>query len=81
MRWLDGHHRLKGHGFEQTLGDRAGKPGMLQFLGSQRVGHDRTTRKSQHKRGRGEWEGLKEVTGEKWSWRGEQGKPDSCRMD
>ena len=36
------HHRLNGHEFEQALGDsgRTGKPGMLQFTGSQRVGHD-----------------------------------------
>ena len=36
------HHRLKGHEFEQTLGDieRTGKPGVLQSIGSQRVAHD-----------------------------------------
>ena len=44
------HHRLNGHGFEWTPGvgwtqwtwvwvDSA-RPGMLQFIGSQRVGHD-----------------------------------------
>ena len=36
------HHRLGGHEFEQTpgVGDRTGKPGVLQSMGSQRVGHD-----------------------------------------
>ena len=36
------HHQLNGHEFEQTLGDsgRTGKPGMLQSMGLQRVGHD-----------------------------------------
>ena len=37
------HHRLDGHVFEQTPGDeghgRTGKPGVLQSMGSQRVGH------------------------------------------
>ena len=39
------HHRLHGHEFEQALGvgDAAGKPGVLQSMGSQRVGHDRVT--------------------------------------
>jgi len=31
---IGGHHRLSGHQFEQT------KPGVLQPMGSQRVGHD-----------------------------------------
>ena len=36
------HHQLNGHEFEQALGDREGqgKPGMLQSMGLQRVGHD-----------------------------------------
>ena len=36
------HHQLNGHEFEQTLGDgeRQRKPGMLQSMGSQKVGHD-----------------------------------------
>ena len=35
------HHQLNGHEFEQALGDGdgAGKCGMLQSLGSQKVGH------------------------------------------
>ena len=39
---MDGwHHRLNGHEFKQTQGDcEGGEPGVLQFLGSQRVGHD-----------------------------------------
>ena len=41
-------HRLDGHEFEQALGhreasERTGKPGMLQSMGSQRVGHDLAT--------------------------------------
>ena len=40
------HHRLNGHEFEQTPGDseEQGKPGMLQAMGSQRVGHDFMTK-------------------------------------
>ena len=36
------HHRLNGHEFEQTLGDSEGqgKPGVLESMGSQGVGHD-----------------------------------------
>ena len=35
------HHPLNGYEFEQSLGDGdAGKPGMLQSTGSQRVRHD-----------------------------------------
>ena len=36
------HQGLNGHEFEQTLGDseRTGKPGVLQSMGSQRVGHE-----------------------------------------
>ena len=38
------HHRLDGHEFEWTPGvGRTGKPGMLQSVGSQRVGHDWAT--------------------------------------
>ena len=35
-------HRFSGHEFEQTPGDggRTGKPGLLQSMGSQRVGHN-----------------------------------------
>ena len=35
-------HRLDGHEFELVLGvgDGQGRPGMLQFMGSKRVGHD-----------------------------------------
>ena len=42
MRWLDGYHRLDGHEFEQAsrVGWWTGKPGMLQSMESQRVGHD-----------------------------------------
>ena len=42
------HHRLNGHEFEQTPGDReAGKPGMLKFMGLQRVGHNLATEQQQ----------------------------------
>ena len=35
------HHRLNGHEFEQTPGDRGGeKAGMPWSMGLQRVGHD-----------------------------------------
>ena len=39
------HHRLYGHEFELApgVGDGTGKPGMLQFMGSQRVRHDWAT--------------------------------------
>ena len=40
------HHRLDGHGFGWTLGvgdGQTGRPGVLQFMGSQRVGHDWAT--------------------------------------
>ena len=34
-------HQCNGDEFEQALGvDDGGKPGMLQFMGSQRVGHN-----------------------------------------
>ena len=35
---LGWHHRLNGHEFEQTQGDSERKPGVLQSMGSQRVG-------------------------------------------
>ena len=34
------HHWLNVHEFEQTPGDRTGKPGVLQSMGLQRVGYD-----------------------------------------
>ena len=36
------HHQLDGHEFEQAPGDgeRTGKPGVLQFMGLQRVTYD-----------------------------------------
>ena len=37
------HHQLDGHGFGWTLGVgdvSTGRPGVLRFMGSQRVGHD-----------------------------------------
>ena len=46
------HHWLNGHEFEKTLGDSEGqeKPGMLQFMGSQRVWHDLVTKQQQERR-------------------------------
>ena len=35
------HHRLNGHEFEQTRGDR--KPDVLQYMGSQLVAHHQAT--------------------------------------
>ena len=40
------HHCLNGHEFEQTPGD-GGKPGVLQFMGLQRVGHNFVTEQQQ----------------------------------
>ena len=49
MAWW--HHRLSGHVFEQTLGDkwRTGKPGTVESLGLQRVRHDLATAQQQLK--------------------------------
>ena len=41
------HHRLSGHEFEQALGNSEGKPGLLQSMGLQRVGHDLVSEKQQ----------------------------------
>ena len=41
------HHQPNGHEFEQTPGDGEGQPGMLQSMGSQRVGHDLATKQQQ----------------------------------
>ena len=43
------HHRVNGHEFKQTPGDmqRTGKPGLLQSMGLQRVGHDFVTEQQQ----------------------------------
>jgi len=43
MRWLDGHHWFNGSEFEWTLGVGDGRPGVLWFMGSQRVGHNWVT--------------------------------------
>ena len=39
---IGGHHQFDGLEFDQALGvgDKTGKPGVLQSLGSQRGGHD-----------------------------------------
>ena len=44
------HHRLSGHEFQQTPGDSGGQrslPGVLQSMGSQRVGHNLATKQKQ----------------------------------
>ena len=43
------HHQLNGHEFEQTLGDSEGqgKPGILQSMELQRVGHNLVTEQQQ----------------------------------
>ena len=41
------HHWLNGHEFEQTPGDSEVQPGMLQSMGSKRVGHDLATKQQQ----------------------------------
>ena len=45
MRWLDGINSENGHELGQTMGDGEGteRPGVLQSMGSQRVGHDSVT--------------------------------------
>ena len=48
------YHWLNGHEFYQTQGDsegqgRTGKPGVLQFMGSQRFGHNLATEQQQQK--------------------------------
>ena len=44
------HHQLRGHESEQTLEDneRTGKPGVLESMGLQRVGHDLATEQQKH---------------------------------
>ena len=37
---VEWHQQLNGLEFEQTLGDSEGNPGILQSVGSQRVGRD-----------------------------------------
>ena len=43
------HHGLNGHGFEQTPGDsgQQAKPGMLESMGSKKVGHKWATEQQQ----------------------------------
>ena len=40
MRWLDGINDAMGMNLGEFLEIRTGRPGMLQSVGSQRVGHD-----------------------------------------
>ena len=45
---LGWHHQLRGHEFEQTLGEvKTRKPGVLQSLGLQRVRHSLVTEQQQ----------------------------------
>ena len=46
------HSRLSEHEFEPNLGDSGGwEPGVLQFMGSQRVGHNLVTEQQQQVKG------------------------------
>ena len=48
QRMVRQHHRLKGHEFEQTLGNSGGlRLGMLQSMRSHRVRHDLMTEQQQ----------------------------------
>ena len=47
MRWLDGINDAMGMNLGEFLEIRTGRPGMLQSVGSQRVGHDWTTEQKQ----------------------------------
>ena len=43
------HPHLNGHEFEQAPGDRrTGKPGVLQSMGLQRIGHDLAAEQQPH---------------------------------
>ena len=60
------HHRLKGHKFEKTWEIvKAGKPGMLQSMGSQRVGHSWGTEKEQIQNNRA-WVPNEEIWIKSW---------------
>ena len=48
IEMVEWHHRLNGHEFEQAGRQwRTGRPGVLQFMGLQRVGHDIVTEQQQ----------------------------------
>ena len=47
MRWLDGINDAMGMNLGEFLEIRTGRPGMLQSVGSERVGHDWTTEQQQ----------------------------------
>ena len=44
------HHRLNGHGFGWThgVGDGQGRPGVLWFMGSQRIGRNLATEEQEY---------------------------------
>ena len=40
---VESHHQINGHESEQTPGDSEGQGSLLQFMGSQRAGHNLAT--------------------------------------
>ena len=68
------HHQLNEHKFEQTLGDSEGKLGMLQYMVTQRVGHDLAIQHHHHHqkcmriRWEGGYSGVKSKISFPWEW-------------
>ena len=75
-------HRLKGHESEQAPGDEwgTGKPGVLQFVGSQRAGHNLTTEQQMWVLPEG-WHMSKDLTDTRESWWRYPGQPRSRWRD
>ena len=44
------HHQVNGHEVERAPGDSDGKPGVLQSVGFQRIGHDSVIEQNQSSR-------------------------------
>ena len=62
------HHWFNGHEFEQILGDRTGKPGVLQSMGSQRVRNDWVAEQQQFPYVENEGVVVDGVQGLCWLW-------------